>query len=185
MKNKEKIFNYYMLLVYGVFFPLFLIFSILYIFFIEIEEVDDIFVYFGIIGISISVFLGLMIFVYLIKYLKAQGAFLDFFKTFGASLLFLPGFLIYSIGYSNFVFDSSKPVSRDVQIIYKKNSTRVRKGRSRDSFYVDVKSWKSNLDRVTISVDQYSFENLKVGDRILIKTKSGFWDLEYIDFNQD
>ncbi|TXE11229.1 hypothetical protein [Algoriphagus aquimarinus] len=181
---KEKVFDFYMFIVYLVFLPLFLIFSALYLFVLNIEEVDDIFLKFGIIGLSASILIGAIIFIYLFKFISFKSQYLDFIKIFVASLFFLPGFLIFSIAYTNVVFDNSTPVFRNVEIIYKKKSVRVRKGRSRNSFYLDVKSWKPNLDKVSIRVNKNSFENLEVGDQISIETKSGFWGIEYMDFSE-
>ncbi|WP_075349183.1 hypothetical protein [Algoriphagus marinus] len=184
MKNKEKVFDIYMFFVYLLILPLFLIFSVLYFFVLNIEEVDDIFIKFGIIGLLVSILVGAIIFIYLFKFINNSGQYLDFIKIFVASLFFLPGFIIFSIGYTNVVFDDSLPVFRNVDIIYKKKSVKVRKGRSRNSFYLDVKSWKPNLDRVSIRVNKNSFENLDVGDQISVETKSGFWGIEYMDFSE-
>lgn len=95
MKNQERIFNTYMFSVYLVILPLFLIFAILYLFILEIEEVDEIFIRFGFFGLLVSCGLGFMIFLYLFKYLKVSNNYSDFYKTFGAYLVFIPGLLIF------------------------------------------------------------------------------------------
>lgn len=91
----------------------------------------------------------------------------------------------FFIGYTNVALDTSKTVYRDAQIVYKRNSVRVRKGQKRKSYYIDVKSWKSSVDRVSVQVSSLSFERLEVGDKIRVETKSGFWGIEYMDFSKD
>lgn len=95
MDSKEKIFNIYMFFKYFVIFPFFLIFAVLYLFVLEVEEVDEIFIRFGSIGLMVSILMSLVVFLYLFKYLRITNNYLDFLKTFGAYLVFVPGLWIF------------------------------------------------------------------------------------------
>ena len=74
-------------------------------------------------------------------------------------------------GMTNCVFDSSRPIVYDAEVVNKSKSRRSKGG---TSYYVKVTPWGHHLDQEEIRVSSSRYSKTKIGDKVKIDFKEGF-----------
>ena len=81
----------------------------------------------------------------------------------------------------NAYFDQSTPIVRETVVVAKReNRSRSPRGQQRVNYYVYLKSWRPDMDRIEIKLGKNGFVQFGQGDHVTVRTKSGFLGLEYL-----
>jgi hypothetical protein len=102
-----------------------------------------------------------------------------YFSTLLYSLVGFPLLAIAVVITTNCAFDGASQTLHRAVILDKRESHSMRKGRRRDYYYVDVGSWRADMQRISIRVSGSNFENLREGDAVAVSTKPGLLGLEW------
>jgi hypothetical protein len=78
---------------------------------------------------------------------------------------------------TNVYLDKSLTRVRETNIVDKKETV---SSKGRHSYDIHVRSWRTDRDIILLDVHPEEFAKMKIGDRMKVNTKEGFWKFEYI-----
>jgi hypothetical protein len=130
-----------------------------------------------------GVVLAVVVFVYVgFSSWKRYGRFpwqRKYFSTLLYSLVGIPLLLVQLVMTVNCALDGAPKSLHEAVIVDKRERHSTRKGRRRDYYYVEVGSWRADLQRISIRVSGANFEELREGDVVVVGTKPGLLGLEW------
>ncbi len=98
------------------------------------------------------------------------------------SLVCFPSFTVAMVYLVNGMPDKSPAQEHFTEVVKMRHSETRRRGQKRgDNYSVHVKSWRPDLDTISISVSGANFAELKVGDKVTIRSKPGVLGYEWIE----
>ena len=96
------------------------------------------------------------------------------------SFIITPFFVTVLLTYINIKFDTSEPVYRKAEVLEKKITKRMKRGRTIVNYRIRIKPWNAKIKKEELHIRQDQYNRLNTGSYAYFKTKNGFLNREYI-----